>query len=140
MALRLSTTTRYGLRALIELAKNREGEFISLKEISKRQKIPIRYLENIMLKLVGGGIVVSSRGKGGGFKLSRDPSEIKISDVIEFLEGPISLVPCLEDSSLCSRTAKCETRGLWAELKRALWKTLEEKRLSDLIKEKGGIQ
>ncbi|KUK23092.1 MAG: BadM/Rrf2 family transcriptional regulator, partial [Thermotoga petrophila] len=108
MALRLSTTTRYGLRALIELAKNREGEFISLKEISKRQKIPIRYLENIMLKLVGGGIVVSSRGKGGGFKLSRDPSEIKISDVIEFLEGPISLVPCLEDSSLCSRTAKCE--------------------------------
>lgn len=133
MGLKLSTLSRYGLRAMIELAK-RERKLVSLKEISEKQNIPIRYLENIMLKLSASGLVISSRGKGGGFILAKDPSEIKISDIIKALEGNALLVPCLDNPSICSRSASCESRTLWIELKEAFWKTLESKSLSDLVK------
>lgn len=134
MSIKLSTISRYGLRAMIELAKNKDKSFVSLREISEKQGIPLRYLENIMLKLSSSRLVLSSRGKGGGFTLVKDPSSIKISDIIKALEGDTSFVPCVDNPSLCPRTNCCETRPLWVELKEAFWKVLDSRKLSDLLK------
>lgn len=133
MGLRMSTLSRYGLRAMIELSKRKGEGFVSLKEISKNQRIPMRYLENIMLRLLATGLVKSTRGKGGGFALTRDPSEIKVSEIIRALEGDLSLVPCLDDSSVCDRSLCCETRPLWKELRERILEVLEKRRLSDLF-------
>jgi len=134
MGIRLSTISRYGLRAMIELAKNESGGLLSAKEISLRQNIPLRYLENIMLRLLASGLVISSRGKKGGFSLSREPSKIKISEIIKALEGGSFITPCVDDPSICKRSPFCETRPLWKEMNEILWEALESKTLEDLLK------
>ena len=80
----------YGLRALLDLAaRHGDGAVTPLTEIARRQTIPVKYLEQIMLRLKGAGYVASKRGAGGGFLLMRAPDEIRVGDVIRLLEGPL---------------------------------------------------
>ncbi len=113
--MKLSTISRYGYRAIIELAKRGNKGAVSLKEIARAQNIPYRYLENIMARLVAGGIVESARGRGGGFKLKKDPDELTIFDVINTLENTLTPLPCIDDKNTCERFETCGARDFLEE-------------------------
>ena len=99
--MRLSTQSRYGVRAIFDIAYHSEGLETQVKDISRRQGISARYLEQIFQKLRKGGIVGSKRGPAGGYFLSKKPEEITIGEIVRITEGGINPVLCLnpEDST-----------------------------------------
>lgn len=134
MALRLSTKVRYGLRALIALARHYDKGPVMARLIAEEEDISENYLEQIMEPLKKAGLVRSIRGAQGGFILAKKPGDIKVREVIEVLEGPISLIDCLIDPSVCNRSSSCLTRGLWENIRESIIKAIEAKTLEDLIK------
>ncbi|MGA2466015.1 MAG: Rrf2 family transcriptional regulator [Thermodesulfobacteriota bacterium] len=116
--MRLSTQSRYGVRAIFDIAYHSEGLETQVKNISRRQGISARYLEQIFQKLRKAGIVGSKRGPSGGYFLSKKPEEITIGEIVRITEGGINPVLCLnpEDSSQpCDRVGECVTRIIWNE-------------------------
>src|SRR5271157_2708895 len=95
--MRISTSSRYGVRALFDLAYHGGGQRTQVKEICKRQKLPKRYLEQIFNKIQKAGLLKGKRGPQGGYTLSKDPSEITVLDIISAVQGPIVPVPCLNE-------------------------------------------
>ncbi|MGC8972024.1 MAG: RrF2 family transcriptional regulator [bacterium] len=132
MALRLSTKARYGLRALISLANHYGEGPIMARIIAKEEGISENYLEQIMELLRRSGIVRSVRGAQGGFVLVKPPQEIKIKEVIDILEGPITLVDCLSSPEICEKSSKCKARPFWERLKENINEFLESQTLADL--------
>ena len=113
----ISTRGRYALRVMIDLAEQNADGFVSLKEIAARQEISEKYLESIVALLTKGGLLVSTRGKEGGYRLSRPASEIFVSQVIHLTEGSLAPVSCLgEDGSPCQREGVCLTLPMWRRL------------------------
>ncbi len=133
MALRLSTKARYGLRALISLARHYGEGPIMAKIIAKEEEISENYLEQILELLRRSGIVRSIRGAQGGFVLVKSPQEIRVKEIIDILEGPIVLVDCLSSPEVCKRSKDCTARTLWGELKGNIIRFLESKTLADFI-------
>lgn len=131
--MKLSTRARYGLRAILDLAVNFGKEPILLKDVAQREEISERYLEHIVLSLKAAGLVKSMRGSHGGFMLARSPAEIKISEIINVLEGSLCLVECVDDPKACSRIDNCVTRDIWQELKKSMDAVLESRTLQDLV-------
>ena len=131
--MKLSTRGRYGTRALLELALHQGEEPVLLKDIAHKQQISLSYLEHLISPLLTGGIIRSTRGTGGGISLARPPGEIKLSEVIQLLEGSIAPVNCLNDPEVCTRSQFCVTRDVWEELKKAMDGVLESKTLQDLV-------
>jgi len=139
--LKLSTRTRYGTRALLDLARHQGDKLVQLKDIARRQNISLHYLEHIIAPLVGAGIVRSTRGARGGLQLTRRPGEIKLSEVVQLLEGTITPVDCVIDPESCTRSGFCVTREVWGEMKKAIDNTLKAITLQDLVeREKGKEQ
>ena len=95
--MKISTKGRYALRTMLDLAMHDQGSLIPLKEISKRQGVTIKYLEQVMNLLSKAGYVRSVRGAGGGYRLAKDPSEYTIGDILRVAEGSLAPVICLED-------------------------------------------
>ncbi|MDP8222533.1 MAG: Rrf2 family transcriptional regulator [Candidatus Lernaella stagnicola] len=116
MAIKISTKGRYGLRALIDLAMNSTGRPILLGDIANRQGISKRYLERLFTQLRSGGVIRSVRGASGGYILNREPKDIRVSEVVEILEGPIKPVDCITNSQICTRQTQCVTHALWEKL------------------------
>jgi len=131
--MKLSTRGRYGTRALLELALHRGEEPVQLKDISRSQQIPLHYLEHIITPLISAGMIRSTRGARGGVSLARTPEEIKLSEVIQLLEGSVAPVECLNDPGVCARSEFCVTRDIWGELKEAMEGVLESTTLQDLV-------
>jgi len=116
--MRLSTQSRYGVRALFDIAYHSEGLETQVKDISRRQGISPRYLEQIFQKLKKSGILGSKRGPSGGYFLNKKPEEITIGEVIRITEGNIAPVLCIdpEDKSQpCGRSGECVTQVIWNE-------------------------
>lgn len=122
--MRITTTSRYGVRALFDVAYHGGGQPTQIKDISRRQRISQRYLEQIFNKLLKAGLLKSRRGPRGGYMLARDPAQITISDIINAAQGPIVPVRCLEDcekkSQECDILNGCITRHVWKETQRLL--------------------
>ncbi len=141
--MKLSTRTRYGVRAILELALNNDKGPLPLKIIAQRQDISLKYLEQLMAILRTTGFVKSLRGARGGYVLAKAANQIKLSDVFGALEGPSAItVECLDDESYCARTSDCVTRQVWAEVQEAIMGVLESVTLQDLVdraKEKGDL-
>ena len=102
--MKLSTRTRYGLRAIIELAEHNGATPLQTKVIAASQDISVKYLEQLMTILRSAGLVRSIRGSKGGYMLAKSPNQIKLSDVFDCLEGHVTTVECVEDRSFCERT------------------------------------
>ena len=136
--MKLSTRTRYGTRALLDLARHQGDKLVQLKDIARRQNISLHYLEHIIAPLVGAGIVRSMRGARGGLQLTRHPGEIKISEVVQLLEGAITPVDCVIDPESCTRSGLCVTREVWGEMKKAIDNTLKAITLQDLVERERG--
>lgn len=129
-----STKGRYALRVLIDIAENSCGEFIAMKDVATRQEISLKYIEKIMPVLVSHDLVESSHGKGGGYRLSHDPSEYRVGEILRLTEGDIAPVACLQyDAAECSRNAYCRTLPMWTELNRRISEYLDSVTIADLM-------
>lgn len=130
----ISTKGRYALRVMIDLAQNNTGEFISLKDVAQRQEISMKYLEMIVSLLNKGKMVESQRGKSGGYRLARKPSEYTIESILTLTEGTLAPVNCVENGAKnCDRAANCITLPLWQKLDHVIDEYLESVTLEDLI-------
>jgi Rrf2 family protein len=131
--MKLSTRTRYGIRAVMELAENYGKGPLQLKVIARDQGISVKYLEQLMASLKSAGIVSSVRGSKGGYVLAKSPEQIRLSDCFTCLEGPIVTVECVENNSYCPRTTDCITRDVWAEVQKAVMAVLKSITLQSLL-------
>ena len=130
--MKLSTRARYGTRLLVDLALHYDEQPVLLKDIAQRQEISLSYLQHLITPLVTGGIVFTTRGAKGGVSLSQPPGEIKLSQVIRLLEGPIAPVECVNNPDMCTRSSSCVTRDIWCDMKRAIDRVLDFTTLQDL--------
>jgi Rrf2 family transcriptional regulator, cysteine metabolism repressor len=130
--MKLSTRSRYGLRALVDLVLNSTGQPVQLKDIAERQRISLAYLEHLIIPLNSAGIITSTRGARGGVKLARLPQQIRLKEILEILEGPLAPVDCLKDTRSCPRSGACATQDVWDEMRKAMETVLESKTLLDL--------
>ncbi len=131
--MKLSTRGRYGTRLLLDLAMHGGPDPIPLKDIAQRQEVSLRYLEHLVVFLISAGIIRSTRGPKGGVALAKPASEIRLDEVIQILEGSIAPVDCVDDASVCDRSAACAARDVWTELKKAMTRVLESVTLEDLV-------
>jgi len=129
----LSTRTRYGIRAVLELAENYGKGPLQLKIIAQRQEISVKYLEQLMSALRSAGFVRSTRGSKGGYVLAKSPEQIKLGDVFHCLEGPVVTVECVENEGYCTRTNDCAARQIWAEVEKAVIGVLQSITLQNLV-------
>lgn len=134
--MKLSTKTRYGTRALVELAAAYGGEPISVRELAERQNLSEKYLEQIMAPLKAAGLVKSVRGIGGGYTLARPPSEVRLADIYHVLEGSAAPVDCVDHPDACPMLEVCPTRQTWVELKEAVETVLGRTTLQDLLEQR----
>ena len=132
--MKLSTRTRYGMRAIIELAQHEGKRPLQLKAIAERQDISIKYLEQLMSMLRSSGLLRSIRGAKGGYMLARAPEQIKLSEIFRCLEGPVTTAECTENTDYCERSADCVAREVWLEVEAAIQKILTSITLADLVK------
>ena len=131
----ISTKGRYALRVMTELASRQPGVFVPLKEIAERQDISIKYLERIALALTQASYIESSHGRSGGYRLSRDPEEYTVLEILETMEGDIAPISCLEcNADPCSRAAECMTLDMWKGFYKMTREYYGSIRLSDLAK------
>ena len=131
----VSTRGRYALRVMIDLAENSDGTYLAMKEVAQRQGISLKYLERILPLLVDGGLVEGLRGKGGGYRLTREPEEYPIGEILRLTEGDLAPVACLEKGARpCERVGSCRTLPLWRELNELVNGFLDGKTLADLIR------
>src|SRR5436309_2217819 len=131
--LKISQKTEYALRAMIQLAQHKEGELTSAREISEKQRIPLRFLEQQLGALSRAGLVESFRGAGGGCRLARTPSEITVADVVDAIEGPFYPMFCLDPSDhKCWQDSRCGLQDLWSDVHLAVRGVFERTTLAEL--------
>lgn len=132
--MKISTKGRYALRLMIDLAENYEQGNISLKDISKRQDISVKYLEQIVSPLTKAGLIKSTRGSQGGYSLIYSLEEYTPKDILKVVEGPIACVSCLEtEKNICPRYHECPTVTFFEGLNKAVNDYLESYTLKDLV-------
>ena len=136
--MKLSTRTRYGIRAIVELAQHEGQRPLQLRAIAERQDISVKYLEQLMGLLRSAGLVRSVRGSKGGYALARPPSQIRLSEVFHCLEGPVTTTECVEDEDYCRRSADCATREVWIEVETAINRVLDSITLHDMVEKTRG--
>lgn len=134
----LSKKTKYGIKALIYLAKQDRNVPIQIATISEIENISLKFLESILLTLRKSGLLGSKKGKGGGYYLLKDPKEIKMITVMRILEGPIAMVPCVslnyyEKCDDCPNEAECAIHRLMIQIRDSNLKIYGETSLADLI-------
>jgi len=131
--MRISTRTRYGMRAMLELAIAYGAGPLQIKVIADRQKISNKYLEQLVGIIKTAGLLRSLRGPHGGYVLTKPPQDIKLSEIFRALEGPVLTVECVENEQACDMYADCITRRLWIEVNDAILNVLTGKTLADLV-------
>jgi len=131
--MKLSTRTRYGVRAALELAQSVGRRPLQLKTIAQHQEISLKYLEQLMAILRSAGFVRSVRGSKGGYVLASPPSQVKLSDVFNCLEGPVITAECVQSDNYCARSADCVVKQVWAQVQQAVTHILESITLQDLV-------
>ncbi len=131
--MRLSTKGKYALTIMINLGKEYENErFVSLKEISEKEHISLKYLEKIMINLKKADFFYVALGKDGGYKLKRSPNSYTIGSIIRAAEEELDFVDCINDNG-CPKKNKCGTYSLWKGLSDEINDYLDSKILSDYI-------
>lgn len=131
----VSKKTRYALRMLIEVAKS-GGQNISIKEISARENISAKYLEQIVIDLRRAKLVTATRGPKGGYKLVVSPQELTIKKLLDVFENGATMVQCSANPSYCSKSADCLSHKMWMLVEHRIAKVLDQITLADILKDK----
>jgi Rrf2 family protein len=121
---------------MLDLAAHHDEGPIPLKKIAKRQDLSVKYLEQLMIPLKAAGLIRSVRGANGGYILARKPEAINVGQILEILEGSLSLVDCVEDPEICEREQQCPTRDIWLRMSQRLMEELSALSLQDVLKGK----
>ena len=130
----VSTRGRYAIRVMIDLAENMNGKFIPMKEIADRQDVSLKYMTKIMQALTKSGMLDGQHGKGGGYKLNRDPEEYRVGDILRLTEGTLAPVACIDETDCkCDRSFECRTRPMWNELDKLISEYLDGITIADLM-------
>jgi Rrf2 family transcriptional regulator, cysteine metabolism repressor len=127
---------------MLELASHYGEGPIDLKEISKKEGISLKYLEQVIIPLRTAGLVKSVRGSKGGYALAKHPSEIFLNEIVEVLEGPLNLIECLGNPKSCHKVPVCVTRDIWKEVSDAIYRIFNSVTLEEMVqrkKEKGEL-
>ena len=130
--MKLSTRSRYGLRAMLVLAMHEGDEPLMTKEIAEKQNLPSTYLEQLMLGLRKAGLVTATRGAKGGYVLARDSERISLAEVIEALEGPLDIADCADVPSCCLDPNVCALKDVFREANKALFDVFDRVSLAEL--------
>jgi len=126
----------YALKAILDLSFHYEsGEVVPLSDISRRQDIPVQYLEQIMLVLKGAGYVQSRRGVGGGFQLAKPPRDITLGEVVRLIDGPIEPISCgkRDYDSNCGEEETCAFREVWLEVTDRISEVVDRIAFADIM-------
>lgn len=139
--MKLSTRGRYGLRALIDLASHEDEGAVSTQSIAQRQNISESYLEQLIRMLKKGGLVLSVRGAGGGYRLAKRASEISVGDILRCLEGSLDAVECPAiEGSDCDSANACVSKFVWKRINDAIAQAVDSVWLSELVEESHKLQ
>lgn len=133
--IRVSTRGRYGLRAMVDLAQHADGEPVARQEIAARQDISPGYVAHIFRALNDAGLIESIKGPGGGYRLAREAARISVLDVVQAVEGPVAVVPCVDpedESPVCNRIDHCASRLVWSRLSTLMADFLDSISLEEL--------
>ncbi len=135
----ISTKGRYALRVMINIALYSGGEYISLKDIAKREEISLKYLEQVIALLNKASLVQSLRGNSGGYRLSKNPKDITAGDILRAAEGSLSCVSCLSGcNNDCLHKEACSTISFWEGLNSVIDKYVDGITLEDLVNDYKG--
>ena len=134
----LSKKTKYGVKAMIHLAELASPKPVGIQEIADQKQIPKKFLDTILLELRNAGLVLSRKGKGGGYSLARLPEEISLGAIIRVLEGPLALTPCASRSAYqpcddCPDVHACSIRLVMVDVRDAMAHVLDDRTLADLV-------
>lgn len=133
----LSKKTQYAFKALTFIAERKKDGPVLIAEIAKKKKIPLKFLENILLELRKAGLLESKKGKGGGYFFNVDPKDIRLAQVMRLIEGPIALLPCVslnfyERCKDCDER-KCGLNRVMIQVRDNMLEVLENKTVYDLV-------
>ena len=110
----ISTKGRYSIRILLDLAEHYNGSYIPMKEVAARQEISLKYVERILPPLKAAGLIASTHGIGGGYRLTREPEQYTLWEILRIAEGSLAPVACLQSGAEpCARAAECRTLPVW---------------------------
>lgn len=129
----LTKNTDYAIRALLELTKDK-GKYLSVREISQRQKIPYQFLRGLMQKLIKHGFINSKEGVNGGFKLSEDPEVIKVIDIVKIFQGDLQLLNCMFRKEICHNRKTCILRKELKRIEKIIYREFENVSIKSLSK------
>lgn len=130
----ITSRGRYAMRVMLDLAQHDRDGYVSLKTVADRQGISLKYLEAIVGGLKRASLVESSRGKEGGYRLSRAPEDYTVGEILRCMEDNLAPVSCIRDGSVnCDRAGECLTLGMWMELDGLTNSYLDNVKLSDLL-------
>ncbi len=131
--MKLSTRSRYGARILVDLARHTDQGPVQIGEISKRQDISVKYLEQLIRPLKQASMVTSVRGPKGGHLLAKKPEEISLGQIVRLFEGQSELVECISKPELCKMSDDCQVRLAWKDATRVLYEKLDSTSIADLL-------
>lgn len=132
--MKISTKGRYALRIMLDLAIHNNGEYIPIKDVSQRQGVSIKYIEQIITLLSRAGYVKSIRGNHGGYRLSNSPKDYTVGMILRCAEGSIAPVSCLDDEiNQCPRAKICPTLPLWIRINDAINEIVDNTSLQDIL-------
>ena len=133
--MKISTKGRYALLLMGDLARADKGTLTPIKEIAARQGISEKYLEQIVRSLVRSGLVLSTRGSQGGYRLAYEPKDITVGQILRATEGDLAPVDCVADGGSCDVEESCETVFIWRRIKEAVDDVVDGITLSDLVQQ-----
>ena len=132
--MKISTKGRYALRLMLDLAEHNTGEYIALKDVSARQEISVKYLEQIIPFLNRGNLLSATKGHMGGYRLAKAPSEITVREILESAEGSLVPVSCMDNTpNLCKKCEDCITLPIYEGLYDVVTKYFDSITLEDII-------
>lgn len=132
--MKISAKARYALRILMDIAVHADGEHPRLmKDICEAEDLSEKFTSRLVIPLREAGMITSTRGKSGGFRLAKSPKEITLLDIIETLQGPVALIDCVGELSACERSTSCAAHKVWGRVNDSIRKTFQKVTLNSLL-------
>ena len=139
--MKLSTKSRYGLKAILDIALYSDKGTVSISEIADRTKISVNYLEQLIPRLKKAQLVTSIRGAQGGYRLAKNAKEISVGEILRALEGDLALVNCVseDNDNLCESAGSCVTKSVWEKVNASITDTVDNMMLSEIVEQSRNI-
>ena len=132
--MKISTKGRYALRMLLDLAEHQQCGYIALKDIAERQNISKKYMEGILKTLVDRNLLEGVKGKGGGYKLTKEPKDYSLGEILRLTEGDLASVPCTSKThEHCNHMESCPSHPIWQQLDNLINNYLDSVTLANLL-------